>query len=226
MFRIGKFYGLFDVAGFYEDYNNYIEFNFGEWGGSISLMKNIGFRFLNTGPTKIYGADMTFSGQGKIFHNFDLTVLIGYTYSVPKAADPDYVYYNQKNLSYSFNLTSSDTTGDIMKYRIQHLFKSDIQITFRKHFSAGVSGRYYGYMKNIDIFLYRLDTPYAMHSGITKYREEHHSGNFIVDFRISYTIRDFRFSLLVNNLMNTQYSLRPITIESPRTTSFQVVMII
>ncbi|HTX87896.1 MAG TPA: TonB-dependent receptor [Bacteroidales bacterium] len=226
LFRIGKFYGLFDAAGFYEDYKNYIEFNFGLWGDNINPVKNIGFRFLNTGPTHIYGADLTFSGQGKIFHNFDLAVLIGYTYSVPKAVDPDYIYYHQKTLDYTYANTSTDTTGNIMKYRIQHLVKSDIQITYRKHLSAGFSGRYYGYMRNIDKFLYQLDTPGAMHSGIQKYREDHHSGNFIVDFRISYTLRDFRFSLLVNNLLNTEYSLRPITIESPRTTSLQVVLTI
>ncbi len=226
MFGIGKFYGLFDIAGFYEDYKNYIEFNFGMWGGGINPIKQIGFRFLNTGPTRIYGSDLTFSGQGKIAHNFDMAILIGYTFSVPQAKDPSYVYYSQKNLNYSFNSTSTDTTGDIMKYRIQHLVKSDVQFTFRKHLSAGFSGRYYGYMKNIDIFLYQLDTKYAMHSGIKKYREDHHSGNFIVDFRISYTLKDFRFSLLVNNIMNTEYSLRPITIESPRTTSLQVVLTI
>jgi outer membrane receptor protein involved in Fe transport len=65
-----------------------------------------------------------------------------------------------------------------------------------------------------------------MHSGIVKYREEHHDGNFIVDFRISYMIRDFRISFLVNNIFNTPYSLRPMTIEAPRTTSLQVVMTI
>lgn len=226
MFKIGKFGGMLDVAGFYEDYKNYVEFNFGLWGNSISPMKNIGFRFLNTGPTRIYGIDATLAGEGKIFHNLEMTILVGYTYSVPQAVDPNYVYYTGKTLSYSFNTTSSDTTGDIMKYRIQHLLKTDFQLTFRNRLSAGFSGRYYSFMKNIDIFLYQLDEPQAMHSGIKQYREEHNKGNFIVDFRISYTLKDFRFSFLVNNLLNTEYSLRPITIESPRTTSLQVVLTI
>ena len=79
-------------------------------------------------------------------------------------------------------------------------------------------------MKNIDIFLYQLDQPKAMHSGIKGYREQNKDGNFIVDIRVSYSIRDFKFSLLVNNFFNTEYSLRPITIESPRTTSLQVIL--
>ena len=158
--------------------------------------------------------------------------MLGYTYSVPIALDPNLVYYEHietgtGNLrQYTFNNTSSDTSGYILKYRIQHLGKADLQFTFKKRYSAGITGKYYGYMKNIDVFLYQLDKPKAMHSGIVKYREEHNKGNFIVDFRISVLIRDFKFSFLVNNVLNTEYSLRPITIEGPRTTSLQVVMTI
>ena len=65
-----------------------------------------------------------------------------------------------------------------------------------------------------------------MHSGIVEYRENHNKGNFIVDFRVSYLIKDFKISLMMNNVFNTEYSLRPITIEAPRSTSLQVVMTI
>jgi outer membrane receptor protein involved in Fe transport len=57
-----------------------------------------------------------------------------------------------------------------------------------------------------------------------KYREEHHDGNFIVDMRVGYVVKDFKFSVLINNVFNTEYSLRPITIEAPRTTSLQVIL--
>jgi len=231
LFKIGKFVGMADLAGFLENYNNYIEFNFGTWGNS-TVDKSNGFKFLNTGPARIYGVDFTFAGEGKLARNLDLSMVIGYTYSVPIALDPDLVYYEhfenatQKIRYYTYANTSSDTSGYILKYRIQHLGKADLQFTFKKRFSAGITGRYYGYMKNIDIFLYQLDKPKAMHSGIVKYREEHNTGNFIVDFRVSFLLRDFKFSLLINNLMNTEYSLRPITIEAPRTTSLQVIMTI
>jgi len=79
-------------------------------------------------------------------------------------------------------------------------------------------------MRNIDIFLYQLDTPGAMHSGITNYRQQHNNGNFIVDCRMGYAFGIFKVSVIVNNLMNTEYSLRPITIEPTRTTSLQVLV--
>ena len=229
LFKIGKFAGMLDLAGFYEDYWNYVEFNFGVWGhGQIN--KSIGFKFLNTGPAKIFGGDFTFAGEGKLSRNLELSVLLGYTYTVPKATAPDDVYYEnfetstQKTRYYTYANTSTDTTNNILKYRIQHLVKSDFQFTFKKRLSAGITGRYYGYMQNIDIFLYQLDTPKAMHSGIVKYRQEHNGGNFIVDLRVGYAFGIFKVSMIINNLMNTEYSLRPITIEAPRTTSLQVLL--
>ena len=229
LFRFGKFVGMADIAGFLENYKNYIEFNFGDWGGTL-LGKSLGFKFLNTGPAEIYGVDMSVGGSGKIAQNLEMTLLLGYTYSVPTALHPNEVYYSTKQagtgnaVPYTFISTSSDTKGDILKYRIQSLFKSDLQLTLKKKFGFGFSGNYYGYMKNIDIFLDQLDTPKLMNSGIVKYREENNKGNFIVDARLSYNYRDFKFSFLVKNLLNTEYSLRPMTIEAPRTTSLQVLL--
>ena len=231
LFKLGKFTGMVDLAGFLQNYKNYVEFNFGIWGNA-TIDKSTGFKFLNTGPARIYGIDFALMGEGALTRILDLSVILGYTYSNPIALDPNLVYYEhfeqttQKIREYTYINTSSDTTGYTLKYRIQHLGKSDIQFTFKKRISAGITGRYYGFMKNIDIFLYQLDQPKAMHSGIVEYREKHNKGNFIVDFRVSYLIKDFKISLMMNNVFNTEYSLRPITIEAPRSTSLQVVMTI
>ena len=229
LFKIGKFAGMLDLAGFYENYWNYIEFNFGIWGNGM-INKSIGFKFLNTGPAQIYGADFTFGGEGKLFRNLDLSALVGYTYTMPQALNPNEIYYTNyesstgKTREYTYNNTSTDTYKNVLKYRIQNLVKSDLQFTYKKRLSAGVTGRYYGYMRNIDIFLYQLDTPGAMHSGIQNYRQQHHDGNFIMDCRLGYAFGIFKVSVLVNNLMNTEYSLRPITVEATRTTSLQVLV--
>jgi hypothetical protein len=220
-----------DISGFLENYKNYIEFNFGDWGTSplpSMLSKSIGFKFMNTGPARIYGVDMSLGGEGRILRNLDFSMLLGYTYSVPMALQPNEVYYSHLEAStglvrsYTFAKTSSDPSGNILKYRIQSLFKSDFQFTFKKQFGIGFSGNYYGYMKNIDVFLEQMET--MMHSGIKEYRAEHNKGSFIVDTRLSYSYKDFKFSFLVKNFFNTEYSLRPMTIEAPRTTSLQVLL--
>ena len=71
VFKVGKFASMFDLAGFYEDYYNYIEFNFGMWGHSSNFQKNMGFKFLNTGPARIYGLDFTYAGEGKLAKDLD-----------------------------------------------------------------------------------------------------------------------------------------------------------
>jgi hypothetical protein len=137
---------------------------------------------------------------------------------------PSYANQTIFTTAATYNNTSSDTTGDILKYRMQNIFKSDVQVSFRKRFATGFTGLYYGYMKNIDIAFYQLAGPGAMHSGIIEYRKEHNKGNFIIDYRVSYTISKFKLMLLVNNLFNTEYSTRPITVESPRVTTLKVLL--
>jgi outer membrane cobalamin receptor len=226
IFKFGDFIGMADIAGFYENYDNYVEFNFGVWGKNQAFpQKNIGFKFFNTGPARIYGIDAMIGGEGEVMNNLNISVMVGYTYSVPQSTDPRYVFYKTpNNAKYTYLSTSSDTNGYILKYRVQSLLKADLQVTL-KRFSTGFGGRYYGFMKNIDKSFYDfLDGQmFGVQTGIKKYREDHHTGTFILDYRISYALKDFKFSVIVNNLLNQEFSLRPLTMEAPRATTLQVV---
>lgn len=226
IFKFGDFVGMADIAGFYENYDNYVEFNFGIWGKNQSFpQKNIGFKFFNTGPAKIYGIDCMIAGEGEVINNLNLNLMVGYTYSVPQSTDPRYVFYQTpNNAKYTYLSTSSDTNGYILKYRVQSLLKADLQVTW-KRFSTGFGGRYYGFMKNIDKSFYDfLDSQmFGVNTGIKKYREDHNTGTFILDYRISFALKDFKFSVIVNNLLNQEFSLRPLTMEAPRATTLQVV---
>jgi outer membrane receptor protein involved in Fe transport len=226
LFKFGDFIGMADIAGFYENYDDYVEFNFGIWGKNMAYpQKNIGFKFFNTGPARIYGIDCMIGGEGEIINNLNLNVMVGYTYSVPQSTDPNYVFYKTPtNAKYTYLSTSSDTNGYILKYRVQSLLKADLQITW-KRFSTGVGGRYYGFMKNIDKSFYDfLDGQmFGVQTGIKQYRIDHNSGTFILDYRIGFALKDFKFSVIVNNLLNQEFSLRPLTMESPRATTLQVV---
>jgi hypothetical protein len=75
-------------------------------------------------------------------------------------------------------------------------------------------------MKNIDLFFYEnLNST----TGVNDYREKHNKGNFVLDYRVSIAVRNFNFSLIINNFLNTEYSLRPVTIEAPRMSQLQVI---
>lgn len=227
LFRFGKFGGMVDVAGFYENYDRYVEFNFGYWGLNPNPAKNVGFKFFNTGPARIYGVDLSAAAEGAIIRHLDVSAMVGYTYSIPQALDTRYNFFeNPKNPKGNLNYlnTSSDTTDHILKYRVQSLLKADLQVTW-KRFSTGFGGRYYGFMKNIDRFFYEIldGQMFGVKTGIKEYREDHNHGTFILDYRISYSVRSFKFSVIINNLMNNEFSLRPLTVEPPRMSQFQVV---
>jgi outer membrane receptor protein involved in Fe transport len=80
-------------------------------------------------------------------------------------------------------------------------------------------------MKNIDKTFYDLDEPYLLPTGIKRYRKEHDSGTHIFDTRIAYqTTKSLRVALVVANLFNKEYSLRPLKIESPRSIVIQLAL--
>lgn len=227
LFKIASFVGFIDVCGFWQEYKDYVEFNAAQWGNdTLHFDRNMGFKFLNTGPARVRGVDCTITGEGKLAKNLTFGLLAGYTYSLPQSLDPDYVYYVDPNLPttvFNYKKTSSDTTNNILKYRMQHLAKLDLQITW-KSLAFGVSGRYYSFMRNIDKFFYNFDRPGYLETDITEYRDQYNNPNLIWDLRISYELKKhFKFAFIVDNVLNKEYSLRPITIEPPRTTMLQVI---
>jgi outer membrane receptor protein involved in Fe transport len=224
LFKIASFVGFVDVCGFWQQYEDYVEFNAALWGDDPNFKNNMGFKFLNTGPARVRGVDCTVTGEGKLAKNFTWGLLAGYTYSLPQSMDPHAEYYPRKGSNiFSYTGTSSDTTNYVLKYRIQHLAKLDMQFSW-KNFGLGFSGKYYSFMKNMDKFFYNFDYPGMLNTGIAEYRKKYDNPNLIWDARVSYEFKKhFTFSFVVNNFLNKEYSLRPITIEAPRTTMLQVI---
>lgn len=250
MFRIKNFVGFVDLAGFYQEYQNFVEFYAGFWGAidpadPYNLTKRMGFKFLNTGNSRVFGGEVTFVGGGKLSKNVDLQVLAGYTYSRPLSMSPDRVldsFYTYPGLdpvvlTYK-NSTAGDTGSNLLKYRIEHLAKFDAEVTLSgfkskvgrifNGFSVGSSLRYYSAMRNIDSFFPNFDTKDGFNNGIRQFALKHNGqfthNSFIWDLRVGYELKKhFRFGIIMNNVLNKAYTLRPMSPEAPRTTSLQVV---
>ncbi len=224
-FKFGNFMGYLDVAGFHQEYHNTIEYLFGGWDPSIAPA---GFKFINTFDTRVRGFDISIMGITDTSKDFQVTVYGGYTYVVPVALQPDSIYAYAKNRPLSYNLTRYDTTNNILKYRFQHTGKVDIQFSYKK-WSVGYSGRIYGPMMNIDLAfkeLEELTQPFSQFANIyyTDFFDKNNGFRYIQDARAAYKINDhMRVSLVVNNLANKLYSLRPMKIEPPRTTAIQFI---
>jgi outer membrane cobalamin receptor len=230
-YKIGNCMGYFDIAGFYQQYKNTIEYLFGVWEPEIAL---VGFKFLNTGNSRVRGIDMSLAAATpETNKRFGVFALIGYTYIEPITLSPDSVYARDKSLGgfgqdLTYKTSSLDTTDNILKYRFKHMFKSDIEFRIYK-FSVGFSYRYYSKMQNIDRAFQDIEVltdnayPYINKiKGIEFWKKNEHIHVF--DCRMSYKLNDnHKISLVCSNVLNKAYSLRPLKIEAPRTTSIQYV---
>lgn len=228
-FKFGKVMGYLDFAGFHQEFENTIEYLFGLWDATVAP---VGFKFLNTGNTRVRGMDASLVLNTEIKKDVSITLMGGYTYVLPISLNPNeiYTYDNAPGgpRPMSYSATSMDTTDYILKYRFQHTAKGDLDIRI-KRFTFGYSGRYYSSMRNIDKAFEDLEvlTQFATTFSdifITEYWKEHNTGNYIQDIRAGFYINEnIRFSIIINNLANKEYMLRPMKIESPRTIAIQYI---
>lgn len=232
-FRIGNLMGFADVAVFQQHYDNFIEFTFGQWMPIMSISdinRSFGFKSLNTGNARIRGAEFSIMGGGDIGRN-NFQFLAGYTYTDPKTLTPNQDYYQPSsgvsNLStVTYISSSSDTANHILKYRLQHLVRADIGCR-RGRFNAGVSARYNSHMQNIDkIFTDLEKVPSAgFNPGLTQWRADHLTGDVVFDCRVAYTLQQrHRLAIVVNNALNREYAIRPLSIEQPRVVMMQYTL--
>ncbi|MFM2285074.1 MAG: hypothetical protein RLZZ543_571 [Bacteroidota bacterium] len=228
-FKIGKFQGYADFAYFLQRFTNNIEFNFGQFGTYADPLFGLGFASLNIGNTQVSGLDVSLAGQGTI-RKTGLAILFGYTYSNPIALQPNLPYpvvdISTKNVTYA--RSSSDSTGYLLKYRFQHVFKADAEVTHGK-WILGASVRYNSYMRNIDKVFEDLDEILGIlgqpQPGLKAYRQTHNKGFTVVDMRLSYQLnKTSKVAFIVNNLLNLEYTIRPMSIEQPRTTAIQLTL--
>ena len=227
-FKFAKFYGYLDLAGFLQEYENTVEYLFGIWGNPAVSWPFAGFKFVNTGNSRITGIDLSVNGQAKWGKNQSLTILGGYTFILPITTTPDYVFATDyANREFSYNTTSIDPENQILKYRFQHTFKLDVQYSYSKFF-VGTSARYFSKMNNLDKSIFEFeqltkDINSAFLPPIL-YEEYYnsHGSNIILDARMGWNLNDKnRISVVSNNVLNRMYSLRPLKAEAMQSITLQ-----
>lgn len=228
-FKLGGFMGYLDAVVFQQDFQQYVEFTFGQWAPSQGLtnLLGLGFKSVNTGGARVTGYELELAGKGAI-GQVELSCLAGYTYTLPISTTPDQVYAaspvsNTFSPPSTYLNTSYDTTNNILKFRIQQLFRMDLQAQYKRVFIGG-SVRYNSHVRNIDNAFIELDDLNGiLDTGVRQWMETHKTGDTIVDARLGLEITpQIRAAFIVNNLTNHSYSLRPLSIEAPRTMQVQL----
>jgi len=224
--KIGGFAAFFDVAAFYLRYKDMMEFN------PIVVSADplvLGFQSQNVGNTQIYGVETSIMGEGKLFNRFPTTAMIGYTYINPRYVDFDPAVQGVEGVA----VDNDRQPYNVLKYRFRHTFTGQWDINL-KGFDIGANLQYFSFMENFDN-VFALFIP-----GLNEYRDEryrdnyfekkpqrHFKGDLIADVRAGYTFRDsnnnkYKVSLLVRNVANRAYTLRPALMEAPRSYSLRV----
>ena len=227
-FKLGDFTGYVDVTGFQQEFKNYIEFTFGQWGeNTFENFFGLGFTSLNTGGARVSGIETELTAKGKV-GAVDLAVLMGYTHTLPVSTTPDQVYGTptegdaQIIDAPTYTNTSWDATDNILKFRVQNLFRTDVQAEYRRLLVGG-SVRYNSHVRNIDLAFVQLDDDGTLATGARGWMDTHTTGDWIVDVRVGVKLSEqVRVSFIVNNLSNEVYAIRPLSIEAPRSMQVQL----
>ncbi len=198
--RLDQWNGFVDLAIFQTDYQDMMEFTFGGVDGSL-----FGFQSVNIGNTQIRGFELTLSGDGKI-GSLPLTLHGGYTYLNPKFQVFDSV--SAQNSSADYN---------VLKYRFRHTLKLDAQSQLDQ-WTFGITARYFSYMEAVDKILV------VFIPGVADFRSANEGkGDWILDARIARQFNErTKISLLINNFLNNEYSLRPGLAEAPRSIAIRL----
>lgn len=246
-YKWGCLKGVADIAGFYTEYNDMIEFYIGlfDTGNytpirstkdavSALLSGNIGLgaQFSNVSKAQIYGVELSTQGEYDINKVTKLVYNIGYTYTEPR--DADYKRRNAEEDAYTdpLQMKQKSNNSPYLKYRSRHSFKGTIDFLWRRvnigfnlDWRSKVEATDYFFMDerqktSPDVMDYIRNIVMGNTDGesLASYWREHNKDVFTMDFRFGVQATKWAaFQLMINNVLNKEYSSRPMAIAAPRT---------
>lgn len=207
-FSFGSWSGFVDLAGFWTEYHNMMEFTFGVYlpdSNTVPTLDNLGFKSLNVGSARINGIDFSIYGKGSA-GTANFSYFAGYTFMNP------------------IDLSSDSIGPQILKYRYKHSAKGDFGVTI-KNLNAGLTLSYQSFIKRIDAAFEDKILGQEFFPGLKEYRKKNDKGAIVFDVRVGWQFtHSSEISLFVKNLFNKEYMGRPGDIQPPRTISLRYLL--
>jgi len=260
LYKFGPITGSLDVAAFYTEYRNMIEYQFGLFRNSDFAMINsmddvlseaekmiddikttkslsnagigIGAQFVNVNHARIYGCEISTAGNVAIRKEMNLRYSIGYTFTEPEDMDNAKRIEEEKTYTDPLQMKNKSNDSKYLKYRNKHSFKTTIDYNY-KWLSLGINMMYRSKMLAVDYIMvderekaepdlmdYARKFIFGYEDGVSlhDYWMEHNTGVFTMDLRASVRFKEHvEVQFLINNLLNTEYSYRPMALAAPRT---------
>jgi len=226
-------FGLFDNSNFtminsiHDAYDMVMKVINREPGAGLG----IGAQFVNVSKARIYGAEVSTTGKIDFNKNSQLTYNIGYTFTMPIDLDNDERMKREAEFVDPLQMKNKSNDSKYLKYRNKHSFKASLDYSI-KWFSIGTNLSYRSKILAVDYLMlderekekqdlmdYVRTFIFGYEDGQTlaTYWEEHNKGVFTMDLRFAFRFRKHaELQFMVNNLLNTEYSYRPMALAAPR----------
>lgn len=233
--RIGNWNAYFDAAFFWQEYKNFIEYQLATWpnyyGNGTKIFpdslefpfpgtgKLLGLKALNIENARIAGYEIGLAGNGKI-GPVGLQIMGGYTYTWPGKAERDSTGnarypvgdFLRDMFQYNFKKVgmSDPDTAKLLYYRIRHLFRADLELTYWKIY-LGATLNYGSIPEKVPgLFKAAANLIFQDVNALDKYIAKHSKGDFFMDMRMGIKFNDhFTLGLIIKNVTNRMYALRP-----------------
>jgi iron complex outermembrane receptor protein len=199
------FTGQVDLALFYSQYTDMIEYIFGIYPDPVDGAFGYGFKATNIEAARVYGLELEYV-VNKTIGRVTNVLNGGYVFMYPA----------------EFNINTGKNTGEMLKYRRKHSASLNIMSKYRK-LDFGASLFYKSKMIKIDdVFLAEL-TRESLLPGFYDYWNSHNQGYFLADLQAGYSFsQNYKVSFVVKNITNTEYMGRPGDIQPHRNYSVRV----
>lgn len=245
-FETDKLNGYVDVALFWMEYENLIEYQFGFYGDTLDFTQfldfsNFGFRSNNISKARIAGIELSAQIEGKV-GDLNYRLWGGYTYTYPGDLTEDPSLQNTgnflNNFFKGFNIQDTSIQRGILRYRTLNTVRLDLELNY-KPITIGFNAAYNGWMVNVDEVLVgegfwgeflvaqaqNILGRDELFPGMASYREENKVGNWIFDIRVRYDITPkHNLNLVVNNVFNKYTVTRIGRVDPMRLTTLKYQM--
>ncbi|MFO7998066.1 MAG: TonB-dependent receptor [Bacteroidales bacterium] len=197
--------GLIDLALFYGQNKDLIEYVFGIYADPFSGGFDMGFKARNIEHSRVYGLEVEFR-LTNTYGKFNNTIGGGYVYMHPV----------------EFNPATNKNTGVFLKFRRKHSTRLSLG-TQTGPLEAGLDLFLRSRILNIDDVFVNPLTREGILPGFYDYWVENNRGHFVMDVNLGYHLsKRHKLSLVIKNLTNTEYMGRPGDIQPHRSISLRI----
>lgn len=190
--RSGSWEGMIDLAVFYSQNQNLIEYLFGIYPNPATGQSEPGFRADNTEHSRVYGWETEFLLTQHL-PNMENTIRGGYVYTYP-------VEYNRM---------TGKNTDVFLKYRRKHSASLGLSSRIQK-LEPGINLFYKSATLSIDDVFVNENTREDILPGFYHYWQTHNKGFVIMDIHMGWHFNStYKVSFAIKNLTNKEYMGRP-----------------